>query len=88
MNFLIWNGTNSSTIEGLVIQELPPIAKPNIRTNVTEIEGKDGDFVEELGYGSYEKEVKIGLAGNYDVDEIAKFFTGSGQVIFSNEPDK
>ncbi|MDR2074475.1 MAG: phage tail family protein [Oscillospiraceae bacterium] len=87
-NFLIWNGTNSETISGLIIQELPPITKPKTRTQITEIDGKDGDFTDELGFGSYEKEVKIGLFRDYDINQIAKYFTGSGQVIFSNEPDK
>jgi predicted phage tail component-like protein len=88
MNYLIWKGTNSKTIKGLVIQELPPITKPQLRTQVIEIDGKDGDFVDELGFGSYEKEVKIGLSENYDINQTIKYFTGSGQVIFSNEPDK
>jgi phage-related protein len=88
MNNLIWQEINSKMIPGLVIQELPPITKPKIRTQITEIDGKDGDFVDELGFGSYQKEIKIGLLGNYDVNQIAKYFTGSGQVIFSNEPDK
>jgi predicted phage tail component-like protein len=87
-NFLIWKGINSNIIEGLVIQELPPITKPQIRTQITEIDGKDGDFVDELGLQSHDKSVKIGLHGDYDINQIAKFFTGSGQIIFSSEPDK
>jgi predicted phage tail component-like protein len=87
-NFLIWNGVNSNTIQGLRICEIPPISKPAIRTSIIEIDGKDGDFVELQGYESYKKSVKIGLYGNYDINQIAKYFTGSGQVIFSNEFDK
>jgi predicted phage tail component-like protein len=88
LNYIIWNGKNSKTIEGLIIQELPPITKPKLRTQITEIDGKDGDFTDELGFGSYEKEVKIGLFGDYDINKTAKYFTGSGQIIFSNELDK
>jgi predicted phage tail component-like protein len=88
MNYIIWNGTNSKTISGLIIQELPPITKPKLRTQITEIDGKDGDFTDELGFGSYEKEIKIGLFVDYDINQIAKYFTGLGQIIFSNEPDK
>ncbi|MDR1364088.1 MAG: hypothetical protein LBJ32_00405 [Oscillospiraceae bacterium] len=87
-NFLIWNGINSNTIQGLRICELPPITKPTIRTSIIEIDGKDGDFVELQGYESYEKSVKIGLFRNCDINQIAKYFTGSGQITFSNEPDK
>jgi predicted phage tail component-like protein len=87
-NFIIWNGINSKTIEGLVIQELPPITKPQIRTQAIEIDGKDGDFIDELGFKSYEKKLKIGLFGTFDINQVAKYFTGSGQIIFSNESDK
>jgi phage-related protein len=87
-NFIIWNGINSKTVEGLVIQELPPITKPQVRTQAIEIDGKDGDFVDELGFKSYEKKLKIGLFGTFDINQVAKYFTGSGQIIFSNESDK
>ncbi|MDR1628565.1 MAG: phage tail family protein [Oscillospiraceae bacterium] len=87
-NFLIWDGINSIALEGLIIQELPPITKPDQRVNKIEIEGKDGDILDDLGYQSYDKTIKIGLCGNYDINKIAKYFTGSGQIIFSNEPDK
>jgi predicted phage tail component-like protein len=88
MNYIIWNGINSDAIKGLIIQELPPITKPQVRTQITEIEGKDGDISDDLGYQSYDKTIKIGLCGNYDINKIAKYFTGSGKIIFSNEPDK
>jgi phage-related protein len=59
-----------------------------MRTEITQIDSKDGDISDYLGYEAYEKSVQIGLFGNYDINAIAKYFTGSGQVIFSNEPDK
>lgn len=88
MNYLIWNDKNSNDISGLIICELPPITKPKIRTSTTEIDGRDGDIVEYLGYKSYNKSVKIGLSRKYDIDEIIKYFTGKGKIVFSNEPDK
>lgn len=83
-----WNGIDSNTIKGLIICELPPIIKPKMRTTITKIDGRDGDIIEELGYESYTKSIKIGLSKNYDIDQIIKFFTGSGELIMSNEPDK
>jgi len=88
MNYLIWNGVNSNTITGLLISELPPITKPKMRTKITNIDGRDGDIVDELGYESYTKRVNIGLTRNFDIDEVIKYFTGTGEIIFSNEPDK
>lgn len=88
MNYIVWNGLHSRNFQGLLICELPPITKPKMRVEITEIDGKDGSISENLGYSSYDKTVKIGLFGAYNVDEIAKFFTGKGELIFSNEPNK
>lgn len=89
-NFIILNGVTSLQIKGLLIQELPSITLPLIRHNLEEIDGVDGDLVERLGYGAYDKEMLIGLHGDFDIDEIINFFGGnsSGEVVFSNEIDK
>lgn len=88
MNYVILNNVNSNTITGLIIQELPPITKPQIRTNITEIDGRDGDIVEYLGYSAYDKIISIGLSKNYDINQVIKYFSNKGTIVFSNEPDK
>lgn len=89
-NYIKLNGNNSNDITGLLIQELPPITKPKIRTQIEEINGRDGDIVTNLGYSAYTKEISIGLYGNYNVDDVIAYFNNNktGEVIFSNEPDK
>lgn len=87
-NYIILNGKNSVNIQGLLIQKLPPISKPKIRTQIEEIDGRDGDIITPLGYSAYDKKLSIGLYGDFDIDEIIEFFNTSGIVIFSNEPDK
>ena len=87
-NYIILNGNISSNIQGLLIQSLPPISKPKIRTQVEEIDGRDGDIVTKLGYSAYDKTISIGLYGNYDVDEVINYFDSEGIIVFSNEPDK
>ena len=87
-NYIILNGKNSINIQGLLIQKLPPISKPKIRTQIEEIDGRDGDIITPLGYSAYDKKFPIGLYGDFDIDEIIAFFNTSGIVVFSNEPDK
>jgi predicted phage tail component-like protein len=87
-NYIILNGVSSETITGLLIQELPPITKPKMRTNIEEIDGRNGDIITELGYSSYDKTISIGLYGQFDIDQVISFFNSSGTVVFSNEPDK
>lgn len=87
-NYVIINGVNSLTIQGLAINTLPPITKPMIRTQREEIDGRDGDIVTELGYSAYDKQIEIGLWGTYDINDIIKYFTGEGTIVFSNEDDK
>lgn len=88
MNYCILNGVKSTTIKGLLIQSLPPISKPLMRSSIETIDGRDGDIITPLGYSAYDKTMSIGLFGDYDVDQVIQFFTSEGTVIFSNEPDK
>jgi len=88
MEKIIWECSDSSTIQGLIICELPPITKPKMKTSIIKIDGRDGDIVEELGYESYTKNISIGLARNYKIDEVIKYFTGTGTLEMSNEPNK
>lgn len=89
-NYIILNNQNSNQITGLLIQTLPPISQPKIRTQIEEIDGRDGDIITKLGYSSYNKEISIGLYGDYNVDDVIAYFTNnqSGKVTFSNEEDK
>lgn len=88
MNSIIWKGVDSTTKKGLIITSLPPITKPPMRVNETTIDGRDGSIIEELGYESYDKEVQVGLTRDFDIDSIIAYFTGAGQLVMSNEPDK
>lgn len=88
INSINWKGIESNTIDGLLICELPPITKPKMRVKETFIDGVDGSFIEELGYESYDKLIKIGLKREHDIDEILDYFNGEGDLILSNEEDK
>ena len=88
MNYIIWNNKDSREIKGLIISELPPITKPQMRVKETVIDGVDGSIIEELGYESYNKTISVGLKAGADIDEVLEYFTGNGEIIFSNEPNR
>lgn len=88
INYIELNGEKSTSVKGLLIQSLPPIAKPKMRTSTETIDGRDGDIVTKLGYAAYDKKVSIGLHGDFDIDDAISFFDSEGEVVFGNEPDK
>nr|DAH96697.1 MAG TPA: distal tail protein [Caudoviricetes sp.] len=88
INYVELNGEKSTSVKGLIIQSLPPITKPKMRTSIETIDGRDGDVVTRLGYAAYDKEVSIGLHGDFDIDDAISFFDSEGEVVFGNEPDK
>nr|DAU59933.1 MAG TPA: distal tail protein [Caudoviricetes sp.] len=88
INYIELNGEKSTSVNGLIIQSLPPISKPKMRTSIEEIDGRDGDIVTRLGYAAYDKEVSIGLHGDFNIDDAIAFLNSEGEVVFGNEPDK
>lgn len=88
MNYIKFKEQDSRYIDGLVICELPPITKPPMRFTETAIDGIDGSVIEEVGYQTYDKMLTIGITPKAKIDDVIKFFSGKGDIIFSNEPDK
>nr|DAL45624.1 MAG TPA_asm: distal tail protein [Caudoviricetes sp.] len=88
IGYIELNGEKSTDVKGLMIQSLPPITKPKMRYSSEDIDGRDGDIITKLGYAAYDKEVSIGLHGDFDVDDAIAFLDSEGEVVFSNEPDK
>lgn len=88
INYVELNGEKSTSVKGLIIQSLPPISKPKMLTSIETIDGRDGDVVTKLGYSAYDKQLSIGLHGDFDIDDAISFFDSEGEVVFGNEPDK
>lgn len=84
--YIILNGVSSKTINGLLIQNLPPITKPEMRTSIEEIDGRDGDIITDLGYSAYDKSFEIGITDKSIVNQVIGFLNSEGTVTFSNEP--
>lgn len=85
--YVIINGESSLDIQGLAIESLPAISKPLMRSKREEIDGRNGDIITQLGFSAYDKTLKIGLWGDYDINEVITFFNQDGIITFSNEPD-
>lgn len=86
--YIIINGISSKTINGLIIQSLPPITKPKMRVTLEDIDGRDGDITTELGFSAYDKTISVGLKGDFDIDDVIEYFNSKGKITFSNELDK
>ena len=82
------NGKDSSSVAGLVITSVPPISAPPRRINQVTIDGRPGDIIEDLGAEAYDKAFTILLHNGFDPDEAIEYFRTSGDIVFSNEPDK
>ncbi|KEI92229.1 distal tail protein Dit [Clostridium botulinum] len=83
----VWKGIHSNE-KGLKIISLPNITTPEKREEKIIIPGRDGYLTQ--SDGGYEGEVKpVEFDIKHDnFDDIKQWLTGSGEVIFSNEPDR
>lgn len=83
----IWKGIHSSE-KGLKIISLPDVTTPELRVEKVVVPGRSGDLT--LTDNDYEGEVKSVEFDyfNNNFDDIKTWLNGTGEVIFSNEPDK
>ncbi|EJO5346378.1 phage tail family protein [Clostridium botulinum] len=83
----IWKGIHSSE-KGLKIISLPDITTPEQRGEKVTIPGRSGYLT--MTDNDYEGEVKPVEFDYFDnnFDDIKTWLSGSGEVVFSNEPDR
>lgn len=86
MDNFSFKGVSSENFN-IIVNSLPPITKPTMRVAETVIDGVDGSIIEELGYESYDKKVRITLTKD-NTDEVISWLNGEGQLVLSNEPDR
>lgn len=68
---------------------MPPIIKAERDVDKVEVKGRDGFLTNDLGtYKGVLKSVECSITDLENIDFICAWLTGSGDIIFSNEPSK
>lgn len=89
MNYFIFKGIDSRQFGNLIVNELPSIIKAAPKVDKYEVDGRSGSLnVSSGAYSSIVKSVQCTLLDLSNVDEVLKWLDGTGEVIFSNQPDK
>lgn len=87
MEYFIFKGIDSSPL--LIINKLPPIIIPDRNVEKIEVPGRNGFLTEDDGtYQGIIKPVECTIRDLSQIDFICSWLTGSGDVIFSNQPDR
>jgi len=87
-NYVIVNDVPSWEVDGLVILSYPPVIRAPMRIEEEQVDGRHGSIITELGYDPYDRELPIGLVGEYDINKVISYFGLGGRIVFGNEPDK
>lgn len=78
----------SSLDKNIMVNKLPNFERPPANIEKIVIPGRDGFLTQDDGtYQGIVKTCECSL-DNGNIDDICSWLTGSGEVIFSNEPDK
>lgn len=86
--YFIWNGIKSTDM-GVIMLKAPSISIPQRKVNEIKVSGRNGTLHEdEQTFGNYTKEAECHVMDRSQIDEVCKWLTGFGEVIFSSEPDK
>ena len=88
MAYFIYNNIDSR-IMGVILKALPPITRPNRRTEQIIIPGRNGTLtVDEGTYDSIPISLECYLKKGYDPRKITSWLEPSGTISFSDELDK
>ena len=86
--YFIYNGIDSRQMD-IVVSKMPDVARASKRIEGLTVPGRDGSLHQTDGaYDSYTKTMECVLLDEKKVDMVAAWLTGSGEIIFSSEPDK
>lgn len=81
---ITFKGITSDSLD-VVVNKLPTFIKPQRKTEIIQIEGKDGAEVIEYGYAPYTLSVKITLMDVSRLDDVIAWLDGEGILISSED---
>ena len=74
---------------GVIVTKMPATVRPKRRVENIKIPGRNGSLHTDEGtYESYDRTMECALKRREKLDEVAAWLVGSGEMIFSTEPDK
>lgn len=86
--YFIYNGIDSRMMD-IIVTAMPPTVRAAKRLESITVPGRDGSLHETDGaYDNYTKTIECAIKDRKKLDDIAAWLTGSGEIIFSSEPDK
>lgn len=74
---------------GVIVTAMPDTVRPERRMENISIAGRSGSLhIDEETYDSYDRTMECAIKKRARIDEITAWLVGSGDMIFSTEPDK
>lgn len=86
--WFIYNGIDSRQM-GLWVTAMPPTIRAPQRVDTIQIPARNGVLhVSDGSYDNYTRTMECAIKDRRSIDEIVAWLQGSGDIIFSTEPDK
>ena len=86
--WFVFKGIDSRKM-GVYVTRMPETVRPERRIESITIAGRNGSLHTDEGvYESYDRTMECALKKRAKLDEVAAWLVGSGDIIFSTEPDK
>lgn len=74
---------------GVIVTKMPETVRPERRVERITVAGRNGSLhIDEGVYESYDRTMECAIKKREKLDEIAAWLVGSGEMVFSTEPNK
>lgn len=86
-SYFIFKGIDSRTMN-VLLQTSPTRIKPAMRVTTYNVDGRNGNIVETLGYDAYYITLQIVITDKSKIDSVVTWLNGEGKLILSCENDR